>query len=112
MENSTEFSLLLQELVWNREALMAIYRAGLSETLLDELARMDPSASSLEALMQVALKLDQQLQGRKQERGAVIRLQERPFEMPHIPERRPGSQMRNGPAEEAMQIGLQKTPSK
>ncbi|CAI5791731.1 Hypothetical predicted protein [Podarcis lilfordi] len=41
---------------------MAIYHTGLSETLLDELARMDPPPSSLEALMQAALRFDQRKQ--------------------------------------------------
>ena len=64
---SIEFRTLAAESGWNSEALMAAFQQGLSEELKDELAPRD-SPSTLDDLIELALRLDNRLRERRRAR--------------------------------------------
>uniref|UniRef100_A0A670IYC7 Retrotransposon gag domain-containing protein n=1 Tax=Podarcis muralis TaxID=64176 RepID=A0A670IYC7_PODMU len=64
---ATEFRLLAQDLSWNDSALRDQYLEGLSDEILDQLAMMD-RPTTLDALIQRSLQLDDRLEDRRQAR--------------------------------------------
>uniref|UniRef100_A0A670JH06 DUF4939 domain-containing protein n=1 Tax=Podarcis muralis TaxID=64176 RepID=A0A670JH06_PODMU len=64
---ATEFRLLAQDLSWNDSALRDQYLEGLSDEILDQLAMMD-RPTTLDALIQRSLQIDDRLEDRRQAR--------------------------------------------
>uniref|UniRef100_A0A8D2LBW3 CCHC-type domain-containing protein n=1 Tax=Varanus komodoensis TaxID=61221 RepID=A0A8D2LBW3_VARKO len=70
VDYTIKFQLLMHDLCWNEEALMAQYREGLRGEILDALARTPPP-QTLDDLMRTCLQIDSRLEERKLERKSA-----------------------------------------
>ncbi len=68
-EFSVEFRTVAAESGWNAEALLGVFLKGLSDQLKDELAARDDS-TSLDALITLAIRIDNRLCERRRERAS------------------------------------------
>ena len=109
MDYVTEFCLLSQELGWNEEALLAHFKAGLQDDILDEMARVGPP-SSLDAAIQLSAQIDERLQGRRRERRMAHRPPGKGEPLPFAPPRPVRASPSDPPAEEPMQLGAVRGP--
>ena len=71
---STEFRLLVQDLLWNEAALMDQYMEGLADDILDELSRVD-RPNTLQELITLCLRINGHLESQRLVRDSSHRLQ-------------------------------------
>lgn len=99
---TTEFQLITQDLAWNEAALIDQYTEGLSDEILDELARSE-RPTTLQDLIHLCLRIDGRLQSRRQNRKQYTSSSRTLPTPPRAPA--PGPSMPS-PDTEPMQLGV------